>query len=134
MGVAVNPVSQNLLATLWPSYALTGPAQGENYASPDPEAGHSYNGLLKVDYALNSKNNSPSRIPGRRKSAGTRRLSAPLLLRVAPIHVQNYAIVLNSTLSNSLANQLLLGVNYFNQTFNDSKKDFKSRINRLRLW
>src|SRR4029077_3522829 len=44
-GVAENSVSANLLANLWPSYALTGAAAPNNYSSPDPEFGYSYNGL-----------------------------------------------------------------------------------------
>ena len=38
--------------------------------------------------------------------------------------MQNYAIVYNHVISNSIANQLLLGVNYFNQVFNDFETDF----------
>ena len=38
--------------------------------------------------------------------------------------MQNYAIVLNSTLTATTANQLLLGVNYFNQIFNDNNESF----------
>jgi hypothetical protein len=123
--VAVNPVSVNLLNTLWPAHALTGPAQGENYASPDPEAGHSYNGLFKADYAINSKNNlSFHAFQGEGNQQAPEGSQLIYYYEVAPIHVQNYAIVLNSTILNSLSNQLLLGVNYFNQTFNDSKKNF----------
>src|SRR5579862_376854 len=55
--VAVNPVSTALLANLWPSYALTGPASSNNYSSPDTEFGYSYNGLGKLDYKINDKNN-----------------------------------------------------------------------------
>ena len=40
---------------------------------------------------------------------------------VAPIHVQNIAIVYNRTLSPSISNQMLAGVNYFNQIFNDNQ-------------
>jgi hypothetical protein len=56
-GVAENPVSANLLANLWPGYALTGPAAPNNYSSPDPEYGYSYNGLAKLDFKINDKNN-----------------------------------------------------------------------------
>ena len=55
-GVAPNPVMTNLLGSLWPSYALTGPAAPDNYSSPDPEYGYSYNGLGKIDYKINDKN------------------------------------------------------------------------------
>src|SRR6266404_5770613 len=55
-GIAINPVSTALLANLWPSYALNGVAARDNYSSPDPEYGYSYNGLVKIDYQINSKN------------------------------------------------------------------------------
>src|SRR6266478_4578578 len=55
-GVAENPVSANLIANLLPSYALNGPASPDNYSSPDPEYGYSYNGLAKLDFKINDKN------------------------------------------------------------------------------
>src|SRR5438094_10053886 len=42
----------------------------------------------------------------------------------APIHLQNYSAVLNSALSPRTTNQLLFGVNYFNQVFNDANHSF----------
>jgi hypothetical protein len=42
----------------------------------------------------------------------------------APIHVYNYAATLNSALTSRLTNQLLFGVNYFNQTFDDANHSF----------
>jgi len=118
-------VSQNLLATLLPSYALTGPANGENYFSTNPEFGHSYNGLVKLDYALNSRNNlSFHWFAG--EGSQTAPVGSSLLpyYEVAPIHVQNYALVLDTVLSPRINNQIQFGVNYFNQIFNDNKKDF----------
>ena len=38
---------------------------------------------------------------------------------IAPIHVQNIAIVYNRLISSTISNQVLAGVNYFNQVFND---------------
>ncbi len=43
---------------------------------------------------------------------------------VAPIHVQNYAIVFNHVFTPTITNQLLAGVNYFNQVFNDYNTGF----------
>ncbi len=40
---------------------------------------------------------------------------------VAPIHVQNIALVYNRVLSSSISNEVLAGVNYFNQIFNDNQ-------------
>src|SRR5258708_31488998 len=42
----------------------------------------------------------------------------------APIHLQNYSAVLNSVLTPRVTNQLLFGINYFNQTFNDANHSF----------
>src|SRR5260370_24278399 len=45
----------------------------------------------------------------------------------APIHVQNYSLVLNSTFTPHLTNQVLFGVNYFNQVFHDFNNSFNSK-------
>src|SRR5215467_13835176 len=46
---------------------------------------------------------------------------------VAPIHVFNYSVILNSTFSSRLTNQVLVGVNYFNQVFHDFNNSFNTR-------
>ncbi len=48
----------------------------------------------------------------------------PWYYEVAPIHVQNYAIVYNHVFSPTITNQITAGVNYFNQVFNDSNTEF----------
>ena len=124
-GVPVNPVSTNLLNTLWPAYALTGPANGENYNSPNPEFGHSNNGLAKIDYALNSKNNlSAHWFVGQGNQTAPNGSELLPYYTVGPIHIQNYAIVLTSMLTKTVNNQLLAGVNYFNQIFIDNNTNF----------
>src|SRR5262249_23444460 len=45
----------------------------------------------------------------------------------APIHVFNYSVILNSTLSPRLTNQVLIGVNYFNQVFHDFNNSFDTK-------
>src|SRR5205823_6353540 len=44
--------------------------------------------------------------------------------QVGPMRVQNYSAVHNAVLGSSLTNQLLVGVNYFNQTFSDANSSF----------
>ena len=126
-GVTENPVSTALLANIWPSTVLNGPAATSgNYISPDPEYGYSYNGVIKLDHKINDKNNISAHW-----SVGQGNQVAPVgtsflwYYEGAPIHVQNYAIVLNSTFTPRLTNQMTAGVNYFNQVF----YDFKNQIN-----
>jgi Carboxypeptidase regulatory-like domain/TonB dependent receptor len=132
-GVAPNPVMTNLLGSLWPSYALTGPAAPDNYSSPDPEYGYSYNGLGKIDYKINDKNtvsfhyfagqgNQVAPVGGTALSEAASELK--YYYEVAPIHVSNYAASWNSTWSPKLSNQVLAGVNYFHQTFSDFNTNF----------
>jgi hypothetical protein len=142
-GVAENPVSANLLANLWPAYALTGPASPNNYSSPDPEYGYSYNGLVKLDYKINDKNtlsfhyfqgqgNQVAPVGGSALSQAASELKP--YYEVAPIHVSNYALAWNSTLSPRLSNQLLAGVNYFRQIFNDFDTSFDLASYGLNLY
>lgn len=132
-GVAINPVSAALLTNLWPAYALNGPAVPNNYSSPDPEYGYSYNGLAKIDYQINSKNslsfhyfvgqgNQVAPVGGSALSEAASELK--YYYEVAPIHVSNYALVWNSALSSNWSNQVLAGVNYFRQIFSDFNNGF----------
>ncbi|MDE1156527.1 MAG: TonB-dependent receptor [Acidobacteriaceae bacterium] len=124
-GVAVNPVGQSLLNTLYPAYALTGPASASNYSSSIPQYGHSWNGVLKLDYAINSKNTLSVRgFGGEGNQVAPNGSELAPYYEVGPIHVWNYAVVLNTMISDRWSNQLLAGVNYFNQFFNDNDQNF----------
>jgi Carboxypeptidase regulatory-like domain/TonB dependent receptor len=124
-GIAVNPVSTNLLANIWPAYALTGPATSNNFISPDPETGYSNNGVIKLDHSFNSRNTISARW-----SIGQGNQIAPVgsnlkyFYEVAPIHVQNYSVVDNHVFSPKLVNQVLLGVSAYNQVFHDFNTSF----------
>ena len=123
-GVAVNPVMQNVLNTLWGTNVLAQDTVGvlNNFHSNDPEYGYSWNGLGKVDYTI-----SPKDILSAHWFVGQGNQVAPVgsqllaYYEVAPIHVQNIAIVENHVFSSSITNQVLAGVNYFNQVFNDNQ-------------
>lgn len=123
--IPINPVSQNLLNMYWPAYALTGPASANNYHSPDPEFGYSYNGLVKVDWNINDKNTLSARAFGGQGNqvapVGSQLLS---YYEIAPLHVFNYAVMYNHVFTPSITNQMLAGVNYFNQLFSDYSTDF----------
>src|SRR6266478_645704 len=132
--VPVSAVSTALLANLWPAYALTGAAIKNNYSSPDPEFGYSYNGLGRIDYKINDKNqlsfhyfsgegNQEAPVGGSALSEAASELK--FYYEIAPIHVSNYSLILNTILTSKLSNEMLAGVNYFRQTFSDANNGFK---------
>jgi len=129
--IPVNTVSTNLLGTLWPS-AATGPGNGpgaepsvDNYTSTTPEYGYSYNGLAKIDYTINDRNSLTAHwFVGQGNQVAPVGSALYYYYEVAPIHVQNYAIVYNHVFTPSMTNQVLAGVNYFNQVFNDFNNSF----------
>ncbi len=132
-GVNENAISQKLLANLWPSNALTGPAQANNFSSSVPEFGFSYNGLAKFDYRINDKNNlsfhwfigtGNQEAPVGGTVLAVPASQIPFYYEAAPIHVQNYAVALNTVINPRFTNQLLLGVNYFKQKFSDANTGF----------
>ena len=71
-----------------------------NYTSTDPEYGYSYNGLAKVDYTINERNSlSAHWFVGQGNQVAPVGSSLKYYYEVAPIHVQNYAIVYNHVFS-----------------------------------
>src|SRR6202040_2376800 len=133
--VAPNPVTTALIGHLWPGYALTGAAAPNNYSSPDPEFGYSYNGLAKLDFKINDKNTfSFHYFIGQGNQVAPVGSQIKDYYEVAPIHVSNYAIAWNSALSPRLSNQLLAGVNYFRQIFSDLNTNFNLSSYGLNLY
>jgi len=134
-GVAENSVGANLIANLWPSYALNGAAAPNNYSSPDPEYGYSYNGLVKLDFKINDKNTfSFHYFIGQGNQVAPVGSSVKDYYEVAPLHVSNYAAAWNSTFSPRISNQLLAGVNYFRQIFSDFNSSFDLTSYGLNLY
>jgi Carboxypeptidase regulatory-like domain len=123
-GVPVNPVSLNLLS-FWPARGRTGPASANNFVSTDDSNDYSNNGIGKIDYTINSKNNLSFRY-----FVGTGSQIAPAgsafyeYYQVVPSRMQNFSLVDNQILSSRAVNQVLLGVNIFLQTFNDEDTSF----------
>ena len=124
-GIPVNSVGQNMLNTFYPAYALNGAATANNYSSAIPQHGYSWNGVFKLDYALNSKNNLSLRgFGGEGNQVAPNGSELAPYYEVGPIHVWNYALVLNTVITERFTNQLLLGGNYFNQLFNNADESF----------
>jgi hypothetical protein len=126
-----NQVSLNLLngngtlPGLWPTSALTGPDNSDNYKATGNITGHSFNGVAKFDEQLTDKDHIAFAWfigQGTQVAPSTSEL-APYF-EVAPIHVQNYSLVYNRVLSTTMTNQLAAGVSYYNQAFSDADTSF----------
>jgi hypothetical protein len=134
--VPESPISTNLINSLWPStvtQANLGLKTG-NFFGTDPSIGYSYNGNLKLDHNFNDKhhlmirafNGQGDQIAplGASLALATASSNLEYYFEKAPIHLQNYSAVLNSVFTPRLTNQVLFGVNYFNQVFNDANHSF----------
>jgi hypothetical protein len=119
-GVPVNPVSTNMLA-LWPAASRVGPAIANNFTSTDPNTYDSTNGIFKVDHQLNSVYN----ISARYFAGGgdqVAQINSPYLayFQAVPSRMHNVSVVTTGVLTSHLVNQLVVGFNYFKQTFNSN--------------
>lgn len=130
-GVPHNQVAANLLngsgslAALWPASALTGPAQSDNYTATGDLTGHSFNGLIKLDYQLSEKDHIAANwFVGQGTQTAPTSSALAYYFENAPIHVQNYSLVENHVFTPSITNQISAGVSYFNQVFSDANTGF----------
>src|SRR5438477_4652383 len=135
--VTASPLSTKLIGPsgFWPRNLIGSlPATPNNFFSPVASTGYSYNGVIKLDHNFTEKHRLSARWFGGQGSQtaplgaspalGTASSNLAFYFEKAPIHVYNYALVLNSALSPRTTNQVLFGVNYFNQTFNDANHSF----------
>ena len=131
-----NPTT-NTNPILWPSLINSLPAKTNNFFSPIASTGYSYNGVAKIDHNFTDKHRLSVRWFGGQGSQtaplggspalGTASSNLQYYFEKAPIHVYNYAATLNSVISPRMTNQLLFGVNYFNQTFSDANNSFNTK-------
>src|SRR5215469_8649135 len=142
-GIPQSPISQQMEANFWPPYIANLPASTNNYFATNPSTGYSYNGVIKLDHNFNDRHHLSGRWFGGQGSQtaplggsaalATASSNLSYYFEKAPIHVYNYAITLNSVLTPKVTNQVLFGVNYFNQTFNDANNSFDTRSYGLYL-
>src|SRR5215510_1299436 len=138
--VAPSTLSQRLIGTngFWPRNLIGSlPATLNNFFSPIASTGYSYNGVIKLDHNFNEKQRLSLRWFGGQgnqtaplggsPALGTASSNLKDYFEVAPIHVYNYAMVLNSVLTPRFTNQVLTGVNYFNQLFHDFNNSFDTK-------
>lgn len=139
-GVPESSLSANLIGPsgFWPRNLIGGlPATPDNFFSPIASTGYSYNGVIKIDHNFNDKEHltahwfggqgSQTAPLGGSPALGTASSNLQSYFEVAPIHVFNYAVTLNSDLTPRLTNQVLVGVNYFNQVFHDFNNSFNTK-------
>jgi hypothetical protein len=144
-GKTVSPISQTFLGQLYPGQTTQGLWPGSiaglagttsNFFSSSPSTGYSFNGVAKVDYNINEKNHisvrgfmgqgSQTAPLGTSTALATASSNLAYYFERAPIHVQNWAVVVNSTITPTLANQVLFGINSFYQTFRDANASFNT--------
>ena len=138
--VTASPLSTKLIGPsgFWPRNLIGSlPATPNNFFSPIASTGYSYNGVIKLDHNFNEKHRLSARWFGGQGSQtaplgsstalGTASSNLKDYFEVAPIHVHNYSLVLNSVLTTHLTNQVLFGVNYFNQLFHDFNNSFNTK-------
>ena len=142
-GYTESSISQKLMANLWPSSINSLSAQSGNFFATNPSIGYSYNGVIKLDHNFNERQHLSARWFGGQgdqiaplggsAALATASSNNPYYFEKAPIHVYNYAVTLNSVLTPKMTNQLLFGVNYFNQVFNDANHSFNTSSYGLNL-
>lgn len=131
-GVTPSSIAQPLVNTLWQPFQLAGPdstgavpgvAVTPNYYANSDQTGFSNNMMFKMDDALTQSEHLMLRwYWGEGKQVapvGTPSLN-PWYFQAAGMHIHNIAVVLNSQLSPKISNQVLAGVDYFNQPFSDA--------------
>ena len=131
-----SPISQQMAANFWPSYINNLQDKPGNYFATNPSTGYSYNGVIKLDHNFTSKHHfnirwfggqgSQTAPLGGSAALATASSNLSYYFEKAPIHVYNYAATLNSVFTSRLTNQILFGVNYFKQTFNDANSIFNT--------
>src|SRR5712691_9295061 len=128
----------------WPRSLIGGlPGTLNNFFSPIASTGYSYNGTIKLDYNLSDKHHlsahwfggqgNQTAPLGGSPALGTASSNLKDYFEVAPLHVFNYSVVLNSAFTPRLTNQVLVGVNYFNQVFHDFNNSFDTKAMGLFL-
>lgn len=129
-----NPVSVNLYNSLFPDNSKGGPAAAGNYFSQAQNKFNSFNSVIKLDQNFTSKELLSIRYLG---TTGTQTADTGShyeeYFQAAPMHVFNFSVALNSTISSKLVNVLTLATGYFLQTFNDADQNFDTQALGLNL-
>lgn len=118
--VPLNPAMVNLFNGVYPARGRNAPATVPNFFSGDNNNSKSDNVVAKIDYRFSDQHNIFVR-----GFVGTGDavffVGSPFreYFQSVPSRQENYSVVLNSVLTPRLVNQVLIGVNYFFQAFDD---------------
>lgn len=124
-GVPVNQTMVKVYNAVWPSRIAGAPLTQPNYFSSDPQVYKSDNGIIRLDHSFNSKHSISGRV-----FLGTGEATAfagsvfQEFFQVCPSRQPNYSAQLNSVFTPRLVNQLLAGVNFFQQHFDDANHGY----------
>jgi hypothetical protein len=123
--IPVNPVMINVYNTLFPNAIQGAPGTVNNFFSGSPAQYKSENGIIKIDHVFNEKNSVFARV-----FLGTGEANAfagsvyGQYFQSVPSRQPNFAVSWNYVITPRLVNQLLAGVNYFYQAFDDAAHGF----------
>ncbi len=133
-GLTPSPISRNLYNLLFPADSKTGTATTGNYLSAGRNTYNSYNGIIKLDHNFTDKYTISAHYLG---TTGTQSADVGShysdYFQTAPMHIHNFLVVQNSTLSSKLVNQVLFAGQSFLQTFNDRNQNFNTQGTGLNL-
>lgn len=125
-----NPLSLNLYHLLYPSNSVGGPATVNNYFANGTSNYNSFNGIIKLDQTISSKQTLSMRYLGT-----TGKQTAPTgsdyaeYFQTAPMHILNIGVVHSYIFNSHILNTVTLATNYFLQTFNDADQNFYPQAN-----
>jgi hypothetical protein len=124
-GVPLNQTMVKVFNALWPS-RISGAALAQpNYFSNDPQVYKSDNGIIRLDHAFNSKHNISGRVfLGTGEATAFAGSVSGEYFQVCPSRMPNYAVQFNSVFTPRLVSQLLVGVSFFQQKFDDASHGY----------
>ncbi len=133
-GTLVNQVSLNMYNLLFPAVSRNTAGYANQYLSNGNNTYNSYNGIIKLDHNFSDKYTISLRYLGTTgaQSADVGSHFADYF-ETAPMHIHNFSIVQNSTLSSRLVNQITFAASSFLQVFNDRNQSFDVQGNGLPL-
>src|SRR5580704_4481623 len=124
-GVPVNPVMMNVYNALFPAEIHGAPGTTNNFFSGSPARYKSENGIIKIDHVFNQKNSLFARVfLGTGEAVAYAGSVYGEYFQSVPSRQPNFALSWNSVITPRMVNQLLAGVNYFYQAFDDANHGF----------